>query len=83
MKSASIRELKHELTKVLNWVQDGEAVEITKRGQVVARLTPPPVKSARGRKKARPDFAARLRRIYGDTKFAGNIVLEERESSQW
>jgi hypothetical protein len=31
----------------------------------------------RGRGK-RPDFAARLKRIYGDKTFPKNIVLEER-----
>jgi prevent-host-death family protein len=83
MKSASIRELKHELTKVLNWVQEGEEVEIRKRNQIVARLVPPRFRRPRQRKKARPDFAARLKRIYGDKVFSDNIVIEEREASRW
>ena len=83
MKSASIRELKHELTQVLTWVEEGEVVEIRKRGRVVAHLTPPSLKPPRGRKSVRPDFAARLRRIYGDKVFSDNIVLEERASSRW
>ena len=83
MKSASIRELKHELTRVLSWVEDGESVEIRKRGRVVAQLTPPPVKTTPVRKKARPDFAARLRRIYGDKVLPDDIVIEEREAARW
>lgn len=39
MKTASIRELRHESTKVLRWVEEGEHVEITRRGKTVAHLT--------------------------------------------
>ena len=46
------------------WVEEGERVEVTKRGHVVAMLQPPlPFKP---RPAKRPDFAARLKRIYGN-----------------
>jgi antitoxin (DNA-binding transcriptional repressor) of toxin-antitoxin stability system len=64
MKTASVRQLRTEFPKVLAWVNAGQEVAITRRRKIVANLTPagdPPRK-----KLERPDFAARLRRIYGD-----------------
>ena len=79
MKSATVRQLRHHFGTVLNWVEEGEAVEISKRGKVIALLTPPRVpKTKRARK--RPDFVARLKRIYGDKILSGNIIVKERES---
>jgi prevent-host-death family protein len=79
MKTATVRQLRHEFGSVLAWVEEGEQVEISKRGKTVALLSPPPPKPEKGRKR-RPDFAARLRRIYGDKVLAGNIVVQDRES---
>ena len=79
MKTATVRELRHHFGAVLNWVEEGEPVEISKRGKVIALLTPPPApKPSRPRK--RPDFAARLKRIYGDKVLSGDVIVEERES---
>lgn len=65
MKTATVRQIRHDFGTVLNWVEDGEQVAISKRGKVVALLTPPPAaKSVRTRK--RPDLAARLRLRDGD-----------------
>jgi hypothetical protein len=46
---------------------------------VVALLSPPP-RNRRQRRAKRPDFAARLKRIYGDKVFPTNIVVEDRQS---
>ena len=79
MKTATIRQIRHDFSTVLNWVEDGEQVEVSKRGKVVALITQPPAtKPALARK--RPDFAARLKRIYGDKVLPGNIIVEERDS---
>jgi antitoxin (DNA-binding transcriptional repressor) of toxin-antitoxin stability system len=61
MKTATIRMLKHETAKVLSWVEEGETVEVRRRGVPVASLSPRP----RVRPVRRPDFGARLRQIYG------------------
>lgn len=61
MKSTTIRELKHETSKVLSLVEAGESVEVRRRNQLVAVLSPPARKPAG----PKPDFAARLREIYG------------------
>jgi prevent-host-death family protein len=40
MKTATVRQLRNEYTKLLRWVAAGEEVIITRRGQTVARLIP-------------------------------------------
>lgn len=64
MKTTNIRELKHATSMVLGWVEQGETVEITRRNQIVAVLSPPVPKKKK--KVARPDFAARLKEMWGD-----------------
>lgn len=61
MKTATMRALKHETSKVLGWAEAGEQVALTRRGKVIGVISPPLPK----RKVARPDFVARLRQIYG------------------
>lgn len=41
MKSTTVRELRNNYSKVLAWVSQGEEVEVTRRGKVVARVIPP------------------------------------------
>ncbi len=40
MKTATMRQLRNESRAVLAWVEDGEEVQITKRGKIIARLVP-------------------------------------------
>lgn len=79
MKRATIRQVRHDFSTVLDWVGEGEQVEISKHGKIVALLSPPPAVKPPPAKK-RPDFAARLKRIYGEKVLEGNIVVEERNS---
>jgi prevent-host-death family protein len=79
MKTATLRKLRHDFGSVFAWVEQGEPVGISKRGKIIAVLSRPPrPKPAKGKK--RPDFAARLKRIYGDLVLPGDAVVEERES---
>jgi prevent-host-death family protein len=78
MKTATVRQLRRDFGSVLNWVEEGETVSISKRGKTVALLSPPP-RALLNRGPKRPDFAARLKRIYGDKFFSTNIVVEERQ----
>jgi antitoxin (DNA-binding transcriptional repressor) of toxin-antitoxin stability system len=79
MKTATLRKLRHDFGSVFAWVEQGEPVGISKRGKIIALLSPPPTpKPAKARK--RPDFAARLKRIYGDLVLPGDVVVEEREA---
>ncbi len=82
MKTATLRQLRHEFGTVLALVEQGEAIEITKRGRTIALLSPPPSpKKAKAR--TQPDFAGRLKRIYGDLIVSGDVVVEERQSRAW
>jgi prevent-host-death family protein len=82
MKSATVRRLRHDFGTVLNWVEEGEPVQISKRGKIVALLTPPPPPKLK-RLKKRPNFVARFKRTYGNKKLSGNIIIEERESRDY
>jgi antitoxin (DNA-binding transcriptional repressor) of toxin-antitoxin stability system len=82
MKTATLRKLRHDFGSVFAWVEQGEPVGISKRGKLIALLSPPPTPRPAKRKK-RPDFAARLKRIYGDLVLRGDAVVEERESRQY
>jgi len=75
MKSATVRQLRHDFGTVLTWVEAGEPVEISKRGKVVALMTPPPPPS-RARSTKRPDFAARLKRRDGDRVIPARAMNE-------
>lgn len=61
MKSASVRQVQHDLKRVLAWVANGEEVLVHRRAKVVARLLPPAAETS-----ASPDFVARARRVWGD-----------------
>jgi antitoxin (DNA-binding transcriptional repressor) of toxin-antitoxin stability system len=75
MKTASIRQVRHDFNTVLDWIDAGEHVEISKRGKVVALLSPPrSVKVPRARK--RPDFAARLKLRDGDLVISKRVIDE-------
>jgi antitoxin (DNA-binding transcriptional repressor) of toxin-antitoxin stability system len=77
MKSATIRDVQHNLSEVLSWVEQGEQVLVFRRKKLVARLVPPgpaPVES--------PDFIARARSAWGPKprgKPLSEIVAEGRE----
>jgi len=64
MKTASVADLRNRFPSVFRWIEDGETVELTKRGRVVARIVPAP--PAKARKFKMPDFEAMRREIYGD-----------------
>lgn len=79
MKSASIRELKHATPAILQWVQQGHAVQITKYNRIVAVMTLPSAGSVE--KMERPDFAARLKKTWGGKQLkmtATELIHEER-----
>jgi antitoxin (DNA-binding transcriptional repressor) of toxin-antitoxin stability system len=75
MKRTTIRELKHETGKVLAMVEAGESVEVFRRKESVAMLTPVLL----GKPMEMPDFAARLRRIYGERilETTGTELMDE------
>ena len=73
MKSASVTEVKNNLSKYLDLVKEGESVLITERGVAVARI-----ESVRGRQDKTADEArlARLERAGVITRGRGPIPME-------
>jgi antitoxin (DNA-binding transcriptional repressor) of toxin-antitoxin stability system len=60
MRKASVRDLRYRFSVVEDLLDDGEEIQITKRKRVIARLLPAKAASA----PPRPDFLARLKRLY-------------------
>lgn len=74
MKTASIREVRHDFSRILEWVTSGEEVAITKRRETVARLLP-----ATRRKTIRvkmPDVTARLQKVFGRKVISDKAMKE-------
>ena len=78
MKTATVRDLRNNFSKLEAWLGDGESVRIEKRGEPVALLTALP----RGTGKAfkMPDFAARRKAIWGNRMFSAAEVKAMREA---
>ena len=72
MKTANVRMVQHNLAEVLDWVQEGEEVQVTRRHEVVAKIVPC---QGEPRGVQHPDFLARARRIWG--KRPKGIALSE------
>jgi antitoxin (DNA-binding transcriptional repressor) of toxin-antitoxin stability system len=81
MKTANVRQLRHAFGEVMSLIDQGQSVEIVKKGKIIALLSPPPGQKLK--KIKLPDFEARRKRIFGDHVMPGNIIAEERESYEW
>jgi antitoxin (DNA-binding transcriptional repressor) of toxin-antitoxin stability system len=78
MKTATVRDLRNHFAKISAWLDQGEEVIITKRGNSFARILP--LKHKKFPRKT--DFRERLKAIYGD-KVLKNPVLQERTAAKW
>ena len=76
MKTATVADLRNHFRRVSAWIEEGEAVQITRNGRAFARLVP--AAQAKKKKIVWPDFAARRREIWGDRKFSAKEVAEMR-----
>ena len=47
MKTATVRDLRNRYTSLLRWITAGEEILITRRGVVIARLSPESAQTAR------------------------------------
>ena len=63
MRTASIREVRHDFSRILEWVANGETVAITRRRETVAHLLPATRRKTAGSKM--PDVALRLQKVFG------------------
>lgn len=76
MKTATVRELRNEFSKLEAWLGEGEEIRIERRGEAIAVLSPMashPIKPFK-----MPDFAARQKAIFGDRIFSQEEVDEMR-----
>ncbi len=78
MKTASIRDVRHDFNRILAWVGNGEEVVITKRRRTVARLLPAQARKTVPAKM--PDIGKRLQKVFGRkiiSDKAMSAILEE------
>lgn len=79
MKTATLRQLRNETSMLVEWVESGETVIVTKRSKPILRLLPV-VPEARKDVKY-PDFAKRQSAIFGNRKLPQTVaesLAEER-----
>jgi antitoxin (DNA-binding transcriptional repressor) of toxin-antitoxin stability system len=76
MKTANVADLRNDFRKVAAWISDGESVSIKMRGKLFATLTPAQGLSEPAMPKI--DFAAQLKRIWGDKVFNDEEMREMR-----
>lgn len=77
MKSVTVRDLRYDFPKVEKLLRNGRALDVTKRGKVIAEIRPkqterPPL----------PDFEARMHANFGDKilEISGaELISAERE----
>jgi len=70
MKTATVRQLRNEFPRIEAWVQEGESINISKRGKVIATLVPVSVNAAAGKRVIKPDIMARLSETWGSRVFS-------------
>jgi antitoxin (DNA-binding transcriptional repressor) of toxin-antitoxin stability system len=83
VKTATVRDLRNNFARLSLWLEAGQEIQITKRGEVIGTFVPAK-KPARKRK--RFDLQAHqkwMREIYGDKVLPGNIVIEMRNEKDW
>lgn len=66
MKSATIRDLRNEFSRVARWIEEGECVEITRSGKPFAQLAP--ISAPATRRVESPDYIARIRESFPNEK---------------
>ena len=66
MRRASVADLRNHFRRISAWIEDGQAVEIVKRGRPFARLMP----IAEPGKAEKVDFEAQRKRIWGSRVFS-------------
>ena len=76
MNVVTTADLRNHFRRVSSWLDNGESVEILKRGKPYATLSP--IAKAAPSRPARVDFRAQCRAIWGGRKFTAAEVAEMR-----
>ena len=69
LKTATVRELRYEFPRIEAWVHEGESINITKRGRVIATLVPAQRNVLSKPRSPKVDIMARLRETWGGRVF--------------
>ena len=78
MGKATVRDLRYRFPEVEAMLQEGEAIQVTKRNKVIARLVPERPSGV----PSTPPFATRLAKIFGTKKLAisgARLIRAERD----
>ena len=78
MRTVTVRDIRNNFAKVEAWLGEGEEIRIEKRGKPIGFLSATPRAGTGGIQK--PDFAARLKAIWGDRVFSEEEVRAMREA---
>ena len=73
-----MRDLRYRFSEVEHALREGKEIQITKRKRVIARLMPAAPSSV----SRRPNFLARLKKIYGNKKLkisGAELLAKERD----
>jgi antitoxin (DNA-binding transcriptional repressor) of toxin-antitoxin stability system len=77
MRTASVRDLRYNFPAIEQILARGEEIRITKRGKVIAKLTPPVREPSN-----MPDFLGRMQGIFGDRKLTpsgAQLIVQDRD----
>jgi len=77
MKIASVADLRNEFRRVSAWIEEGETVQIIRRGKPFARLSGV---TPEGQSKKKPDMLTQLREIWGEKMYSEAQVREMRNA---
>jgi len=80
MKTATVADLRNHFRQVSVWIENGESVQIVKRGKAFAQLVP--ASGGNPAKPAKVDFAARRKAIWGNKVFSVAEVEAMRDAER-
>jgi antitoxin (DNA-binding transcriptional repressor) of toxin-antitoxin stability system len=75
MRTATVADLRNHFRRLSAWIENGESIQIVKRGKPFARLSP-----EGEAKPAKVDFAARRKAIWGNRVFSAAEVKAMRDA---
>jgi antitoxin (DNA-binding transcriptional repressor) of toxin-antitoxin stability system len=74
MKTATVRQLRNEFPRIEAWVHEGESINISKRGKIIATLVPALGSVSPQQGLTKVDIMARLRETWGGRVFTAEQV---------
>lgn len=78
MKTATVRDLRNQFPRLEAWLHEGESINISKRGKMIATLVPALGNSTPQQPRPKVDVMARLRETWGERVFTKEQVAAMR-----